>query len=457
MILLRQHPAQVLDRAAQAVWRTLASPRVTTAALLLAALVVTAGGPWPELVPSLGSGWSGALGLSLPWSGRLTGSPVAGTLLWADMARLALALAAATSLARLAHILQPGWQVPRAKRLVTLEVALPGALADGQALVVRALAWTGRSVAHSQQGEAGLALLARRAGAKRWLPGLAYAGVLVLLGAFAVSSLWGWVGQPVTLLLGEARSLGADTGLDARLEQIAVLPDADGGIQPLQSRIAVSREGEAPQAVTLEQGGHRVWQGIGLYQLGLEPAARMAATDRNGGALALQHMPGNAPRHPVLRVSFTDGEQEQLLFVPESDLLVHLIHYPSLPSIEAPGRVLHVQLSRASDGSAIAEQFLTENGWLEAEGTRIDVAFEYGVTLLARHDPQRYLVLLGGLLLLLGLSAAALGPPRPAWVLLWQAEDCVLCRIAVPRGRRAGKEIESLRAILAEGAHHVSS
>ncbi|MHB1296058.1 MAG: cytochrome c biogenesis protein ResB [Anaerolineae bacterium] len=446
MTPLRLDPIHVLDRASDVLWHNLASLRLLAAILPLAAAVMTAGGRWPQLAPALGSGWMPLLGLALPWSAEPDGG-----LIWADLARLVLALAGAVCLAHLAATLRPTWQVPGARRLVAADVALPGSLAGAQTSVERALGWSGRSVVCRRASDTGLWMLADRPGARRWLPGLVFAGTLALLGAFAVASVWGWEGEPAPLLLGETHSVGEGTGLDVRLEQVVVYPGADGAIERLQSRVAIYLVGEAAGSFTLEEGKSRIWQGVGFYQLGHVPSARVSATDSEGRALGWQRFPTEATLEPVLRVGFSDERQEQILFVPESDLVVHLVDYPSLPSMGLSGRVLHVQISRASDGAQLGERFLAESGFVEVGGTRIDVALEYGATLLARHDPQRPLVWLGSALLVLGLLAAALWPQRPVWIALREEDGCVLCRIAAPRGR-GGSDLTGLRAFLDEGA-----
>ncbi len=268
--------------------------------------------------------------------------------------------------------------------------------------------------------------LYKRVGKKRWLGGMFYLGLLVLMLASLIRTHYGWNGSPVDLALGESRVLDPRSGLTVRLEQIALLPRADGTLQRFDSRIALLEKGRADQELDVGFARRAVYGGTTIYQLGFGPAARLSVQQGDGTALNLQQMLSETePRH-VLRVRFSERQQEQLVAVPEAGLIVRLIQYPNA-SREERG-TLHVEVLRGQDGVLIAEQFLTDAGTITTNGIVVHVAPEYHVTLRAEREPELPLAALGGVLVVLGMCGLIVWPPRENWVSISKAPGGSRCR-----------------------------
>lgn len=413
-------------RASAAAMRLVRSPRLALA--LLGALLVFAllGGVLPRTVPA------GMLRL---------GASSKPFLFWTSPDifrsrpfRVLLAIVAATALLRSLQTIVPSWSSPPQTRgLVSHEIRLPCELGSAWPKASQAFATVGQDLTAPVEAHGAQYGFARRVGIKRWFPGIFYLGLLVFLFASVVQWRYGWVGPRIDLALGETRSLGGRAGLDARLDQIELLPRPDGTIRRFNSRVALLRDSVEEAALTLRLDRRAVHSGISLYQLGFGPAVRLSARRADGESLQIHRMLGDTTPARTLRVRFTDEQQERLLAAPEAGLVIRLVYYPSLPAQGIRGRALHVQVLRGRDGQLLTERLLADAGRVAANGVTLDLAFEYYAVLRAEGEPDLAFALTGGSLMLLGIAAFVAWPPRGVWMAMRQEEGSTYCQLFVSR------------------------
>ena len=426
-----EHPTpaertSLTERASAAAMRLVLSPRLALA--LLATLLVFAllGGVLPRAVPEGISRMESSRRPPLSW----TSPEVFGSRPF----RILLAIVAATAFLRALQILVPSWNSsPPTWGLISHEVRLPYDVGDAWAKVSQAFSTVGQDLIGPIESRGVRYFCVRQIGIKRWFPGVFYVGVLVFLFASVVRWRCGWVGPRIDLALGETRPLGGRAGLEARLDQVEIVPRKDGTIDKFNSRIALLREGEEKATLALRLDSRAVYAGVSIYQLGFGPAVRLSARGADGEALWLHRMLGDTTRARTLRVRFTDEQQERLLAAPDVGLIIRLVQYPSLPAQGIQGRALHVQILRGRDGQVLDERLLTETGHITANGVTVDAAFEYYAVLRAESEPELLVALTGGSLMLLGIAALVAWPPRGIWVAMRQEEGGTYCRLSLPR------------------------
>jgi len=328
--------------------------------------------------------------------------------------RLLLAGAAGISLLRMLHLCIPSWASLPPRQASQQTLSLPWDADETWHRASRALALAGLGTTRRLDSHGVQYALARRIGWRRWLPGLFYLGLLAMLLATVVEGQLGWVGRPVELALGETQPLDRSTGLTVRLEQIAFLPRDDGSMRRFDSLVWLLRGGIVVKRVVVGPGRPATYQGLTLYQLDDGPAVQIGAWNAEGKALQIADMAGRLAAQPHLR--FSGQQQEQLLAIPQADLVVRLLHYPSLPARGIRGRALHVQVRRGSDGQLLAEEFLSESGSIATDDATIQIAFQHYVTLRAEREPGLFLAATGGVLVVAGMIAFLLLPRREVWL-----------------------------------------
>jgi len=430
------------------VWRAVASRRLAIV-VLAAALAVSVAGVVASSRLTEAARVPGYYGvaplLAMPWGeGASPGSRLAG---------VGLGAIAALSLVRLLQAWVVGWgaTVPRGAQVRLHEV--PWGVEETWREVGAALAATGlRLESASARGDARLGL-ARRSGLAGRLSGAFYLGVLLLLAASLVAQGWGWAGEPVELALGETRAFGEHGEVTARLEQIEITPTSDDGIPSLASTLRLSREGNVAGDVRVNTLRRASAAGLALYQLGYGPAARVAARGTDGAALRLQSMAQDPEPRTVARISFSGRQQEHLLALPEANMVVRMVHYPSLEARGIAGPVLHVRVERGIDGLSLADEFLTEGRQLRINGITLDIDFEYYVVVRAAREPHLPIAALGATMVLLGMIGFVAWPDRRVWVAVRAREGAeTLCQFAVePREASAGW-LAGVEAVLVERA-----
>ena len=141
--------------------------------------------------------------------------------------------------------------------------------------------------------------------------------------------------------------------------------------------------------------------------------------------------------------------------MPDANLIVRLVYYPSLAARGYAGPVVHVRAERGVDGLRLAEEFLTASGALAVGDVTLDIGFEYYVMMRAAREPHVPVAAAGAVLVLAGIVGLALWPERRAWVAVCGrgddgAGDALVCQIAVePRDASAGWLLAA-DAVLAE-------
>ena len=426
-----------IERVANAAWRLAISPRTALATLALLLVATVLGGLLPQASPALERGssqydaWLGearsrygasvdvleSLGLLGVFSSRLF--------------RLLLALASGVSLLRMLHLWVPSWVSPRHFPVGRHSLSLRCGSEEAWQRVIRALAVAGQRLARYAEARGVTYAVARRKGPERWVPGLFYLGLLPLLLASVVEHQWGWAGTPVELALGETQSLGRSTGLAVHLDQIAFLPRDDGTMQRFDSLVLLLRGARVEKRLVVGPGKPAAYRGLRLYQLGFGPSVQVGAYAAEGNALQIKDMLGDPTPQRALRLRFSGQQQERLLAIPEADLVLRLLHYPSLQTQGIQGRALHVQIHRASDGLLLAEEYLADSGQVEAGDTSVHVIFEYCVTLRAKREPGLFLAAAGGLLMLVGMVGFVVCPPRQLWLSVRSRRRGSVCELEV--------------------------
>lgn len=445
-----------VERASASVWRLALAPYAELVLLSALLLPVVLGGVLPQVPQAVAADpgqyqqWLGAL--RSRWGGAADVLSSLG-LLNIFRARLFyawLAIIAAAAGLRLLQLWAPAWGIPSSQMIGVAPLALPCSAEEAWARVSRALAQAGMRIARTTQTEDTRWAWAYRMGAARWVPGSFYLGLLVLLlGAWAGRQ-YDWSSQPLELGLGETKVVDRAKGLSVRLEEIAVVPRQDGALQRLDGVLSVL-QGSKPVAVVragLDRPGRH--QGLAFYELGYGPSARVEATDGQGQVLTLQRMVGDTSLKSIQQVLFSERRQEWLLAIPQADLIVRLVHYPSLPTQGIPRRVLHVQCHRGRDGQLLAEEFLADSGQVTTEGVSVRVAFEYYVVLRAEREPTLPLAAVGGALTVIGLVGLAFWPPRELGIGMRAGNQGSLCRLVVPRSDAEAAWVKAIMSALRE-------
>jgi hypothetical protein len=379
---MEQHDSEAnrpIERICRETWRVANSPQVVLVMLALLLVMAVLGG----LSTQTGSGASGEMG----WLGQAVQGEMAQ---WATSEvlgsfglqvilrswpfRVFVGVAVAIIVLRMLGLWVSPWPTKAVELVPSLNVVLP--LDEGATWkrVSCVFGMIGQGETRRIEIDDSQYALYKRVGKRCWLGGMFYFGLLVLMLASLIRTHYGWDGSPVDLALGESRVLDPRSGLTVRLEQVALLPRADGTLQRFDSRIAIVEEDRVEKELDVGFGRWAVYGGATIYQLGFGPAVRLSVSQDDGTALNLQQMLSEAePRH-VLRVRFSERQQEQLVAVPEAGLIVRLTQYPNASREEA--RTLHVEALRGQDGGLIAEQFLTDAGTITTNGIVVHVAPE---------------------------------------------------------------------------------
>lgn len=354
---------------------------------------------------------------------------------------LFLALSAGHCLLRLLCALFPAWEgVPphaevwrqrTAERPATTRARLKASLArEGCPLVTVAEddgPWRART---------------RETTLSRLTPALVYAGLLLLLGAALVSARFGWASPTVDLALGESGLLDAGEKLVLRLDQLELYGDEGGGPGRFISHLTVI-EGLAEVGTLRTTPRHRAtYGGVAIYQLGYGPAVRVRAWDVTGRQVDVREL-ATGHEHRVGRIRLSGWQREHMLAVPETGLVLRLVHYPgaldqgylgdSGRGSAGEGRRLHVQVLRGRDQAVMDEQFLTESGTLTAAGLQLAIDFEYYVRVRAEREPELPLAAVGGGCLLTGAVGALWVQRRDLWVVVAPEGEGSVVEMAVPR------------------------
>ncbi|NLG51125.1 MAG: cytochrome c biogenesis protein ResB [Chloroflexi bacterium] len=449
--------ARPIERTVAGGWHLLTSPRLMLVWLGILLIVLLLGGILPQVPPGVVPGtpqyaqWLSQT--SARWGGAVEPLRVLGLLdiFGSRVFYVLLAITGVLAGLRLLALWVPSWWHPPLSRTHSFQITLPQETQQASRSLERALAIAGQRLQPWLEKDGLRYTLARRTGAARWLPGLFYLGLLLVLLSALVGWQFGWRGETMELALGETRPLGLDE-LAVRLDEIAVLPNEDGTMRRLDSFIALLDGPETVTQMITGLGRRATYGNLALYQVGYGPAARVSARGEQGQPLNVHQMVGDkAPRHQA-RLRFSEQSQEQLLAVPEARLALRLVHYPSLAAQDIAGRVLHVQVYEEATGKLLAEQFLTQGDQLTVGGATIDLALEYYVVVRPEKEPELPLAFAGGLLALVGLCATLVWPPRETWITVLDQDDASVCRLDVPARDAEADWFRIVQAVLGEQA-----
>ncbi len=312
----------------------------------------------------------------------------------------------------------PSWSTPPAAGSALRRLELDAPPENFARALSWALAVSGQSVVRRSRQDGAEVLVARRAGAGGWLPGLLYAGVLLVMLASFVGWRYGWRSQPLALAVGEAQPLDTAGEQTLQLEQIQLFPQPNDRPPRVDSLVSVYEGGRRVAEIALKAGRRASYGGLILRQVGLGPVARLSATHAEAGELSLRSAFGETQAQPVRRVRLTGPQQEHLMAVVGHDLLVRLVHYVEPGQDEPSNGTLHLQLLRGSDGSLVSDRALQQAGEVTAGPVTVHLAPEYYVSVRAERQPERPLLYIGWGATLVGLLARLAWPPRELWIRL---------------------------------------
>lgn len=450
--------ARAVERTVSVGWRFLASPHVMLVWLGILLVVSLLGGILPQVPPGVSQDsaeyaqWLSQI--RARWGASVEPLQVLGLLniFGSRFFRALLAIASVIATLRLLYLWIPSWKQPPLVRTASFLVTLPHDAQQASHTIARALAVVGQRLSPWMEGDGVRYTVARRSGITRWLPGLLYLGVLLFLLSGLVGWQFGWRGEMQELVLGETRPLGSGRPA-VRLDEIAVMPGKDGTMQRFDSHMSLLNGPDTVAHVVIGQGKRATYGGLALYQVGYGPAVRVSAHDAQGRTLSVRRMVGDKTPQRQVRLRFSETSQEQLLSVPEANLAIRMVHYPTLPAQGIQGRALHVQVYEETGGKLVEDKFLAQDEQLTANDVTIDLAFEYYVNVRAEQEPELPLALAGGSLMFLGLLAAAIWPPREVWVTLVEQDNRSFCRLDVPSRDSEADWFRGIQAILGEEAH----
>jgi hypothetical protein len=258
-----------------------------------------------------------------------------------------------------------------------------------------------------------------RRGARKWLAGAYLLGVLLLALAALVTMQSGWQSAVTELVVGESQPLPELDGRSVRLEQLAILPAADGYYH-LRAGLSLEQQDGQPISRDVAYGRAATFADARLYLVGHGPAVRVIVRDAaSGERLALGPVGGGQYAPNADRFAFSHTEQERLLAIPARRVLLRLTDYPDVPSLGLAQRALQVQVIDGDSGKLIAEELLTASGQVTAPDLSLELGLEYAVWVQARHDPGLPWRMLAIALLLVGLPGVA----WPQGATLWLSAD----------------------------------
>jgi len=324
---------------------------------------------------------------------------------------------------RLVALWVPGWSLPPYGAQLVGESTWAEASAveaRGTPLLAAAgLRWTSLL----RDGQVRAAVI-RDASPLRQIAGFAWLGALVMLAALTIQVRLGWVGEPLELSLGDVRLLGDARATRVRLDEIVVVPRADGSPGHLAGSLTLVRGDEQVAAVSMSPGQIRFAAGLTLSCLGSGPAVRVEVTRPDGTPLAVRTL-GQGPARPgPLRVRFPTAEQEQLVLAAEADRLLSLVLYTA-ETAEGAAPEVRVQYREASSGSVLDEAVLGNEATLRDAQATVRLAREYYLRVRAATQPGLMPSAIGGALLLVGMFGGAVWPPRRAWIVCEEGDGPV--------------------------------
>jgi hypothetical protein len=463
---------QTQRRGMASLWRGFTSPYTLLAVTLVAFLGALLNGLWFHGATGESAGEiaamarPGSLLAQTGWLANLYASWRWSNILDSWLGRVLLAMVTLVVLWQLLHAWFPAWATPPARLTSTHWLTFPysateafrrleQAFALGGRRLIRVRGARGRLVrsAPNESQPSVILAVAERAGLARWVSGLFYLGVLLLVLSVLISHRWSWSSPRLDLALGETRPLGQGDSLALRLEKIEIFPGSGQGAPAIRSTLYLLQGARIEDEIILRQGRPQDYQGLRIYQVGLGPAARVTAKNASGEALAIQSLFGDTALQRSIRVRLSGQQQEQQLALPDADMVLRMVQYSSLPQQGYGGSVLHVQLLRGTDGQLLEEKFLTESGSLSSGGVSADIALEYFISVRAQREPELPLLVTAGALMVVGVVGLMLWPPQRAWLMVEEYPQGSVCQMVVARRDAESPWFTCARSLLAEAAH----
>ncbi len=230
------------------------------------------------------------------------------------------------------------------------------------------------------------------------------AGVLLPLALLLVlAGLWlgqwaGWREAGIILAPGQPVRLKQDDSLvlAARLDGAA-----DG--------VLVQRNGQPARERALSAWGTTSAAGVSIRRTGAGQALSVTARDATGAAVQLQPVDRRSPAQSSLTLVFDQPRAEQLFLAADSEVVVSIVAFPTLPDRGFSGPAFLVQAFPAGQQAPIVNQFIEGSADLTIGDEVYSLAAGRFVTVEVSRNPGLPLMFLGG-----GLALAA------ALLALWQ-------------------------------------
>lgn len=384
--------------------------------------------------------------------------------------KVALAIVALVALWQMLNLWFPSWATPPGHRTSAHWLTFSCSGAEAWRRLEQAFALVGRKLVYVRGADAvrgaepgggtesegrprAILAVAERTGLPRWMAGLYYLGLLLLVVAVVIGQRWSWTSPRLDLALGETRPLEQGDSLALRLERIEIFPGSGEDDPEIRSSFSVLQGASVEDEIVLRQGRPKEYRGLRIYQVGLGPAARVAARNAAGEAVTIQSLVGNTALQRSIRVRLSGQQQEHQLALPDADMVLRMVQYSSLPQLGYAGNVLHAQLLRGADGQLLEEQFLTSNGAISSSGISVDIALEYFISVRAQREPELPLLALAGALVAGGVVGLALWPPQRAWLMVEEVPPGSACQMVIDRRDAESAWFTCARSLLAETAH----
>ncbi len=418
-----------------ALWRILASRRLTVAVVLLLALLISLSLVFPQLSPAVRSDpmaygrWLAALRQRYGGTADIVRQLGLTDLRGSWLSRLLLAVIALELVTVVAEQLgdwirtrrdDAWWEAEPPRQIRPLPAEVPecellpalGALVQEEALEL-------------SLSEGSLpAVLRRRASRKALWRIVPHLAALLFLGGLLVNERWGWREEDISLGPGQAYSLAHGDEIVVVNEQMTIQSGHDGTLQGWQTVLLLQRDGQTVGKGIVAPTQPLRYGWLLFTQPALGPAIRLTAQDEQGQPLLVQTLSGADALEQASVLRFRDPGEEGYFALPARNLTFRLTYYEQLPQQGKSGPVFHVQAYRGGQMMPIWEAFLDESATWTLDRMTLTMGRTYYALLTIDFAPGRPLELLGILGVLTGVIA-----------LLWQAPRAAVVSFAMCNGR----------------------
>ncbi|MHB1356015.1 MAG: cytochrome c biogenesis protein ResB [Anaerolineae bacterium] len=441
------------------IWQTLSAPAQALWLLALASIGCLLMGLIPQIPlemlrdPTLVDLW--LVSIKSPWSGAIATLHSIGLthLIHSRLFYIYCALVAVLLLLYLVRLLIPRWAHPLGE-LTTEQWRLSCSHSDTLDHLERSTALVGLRVLYRRLPHAPDAnttyIQGISRGGRRWGSVLLVFGLMSMLATGIFTSWNNPPGKVVAVLPGDTLPLPGKPGTQLQLIKLSVLGD-NNQVTRLISDWTMT-ENQLTSHLSFLPGRPVLIGETGIYLLNYGPAVHLSASDSNNQILPLQPVLGASTPQDTLRLRFDRDQQEQLVALQDSSILLRLIHYPSLPAQGITGRALHIQVLRSNTGDLLQQAYLDRSGSLIIQDIKVNIAFDYYVMVQVQNEPWLWLVILGGLVTLIGLICSLFLPKRELWLALTPSPSGTWCQVWVARSDSQASWMQTWRAMIHEVA-----